>query len=347
MCKINSSRLLILFILTVLVRPSHALFVDQFTNREKPVTDSVEILNRQMRSVIRHSLDAANMSSFKCFERYKSNSDQSRNYLFAAFRRVLLDFPIDVHAESNKRVARKQTLFKDSIYSGVYSSPVKLIGGKMLDTEEVINIDGHQVTTKKLSRFLDDGFRLYERQMATHLQGLAQTERRSLAEVEKFMNGPGVLSYAEHAASMAGYRFWVDLCGPSITEGRCLPGRLISCNEVTGNWETSKAFSFDFGDYVDDSWDEGINCSLYSVDVGASIVANIQKVSKNKQAPCPVDPKKCADLKLAKSKKYLSPVCLEAAERVLNNQPLNKGQQINYTLPAGVDGGNKNAEKWK
>lgn len=326
-------RLFIIFLTVAAPTTALALFVDQFTNRNTPVADSLEILNSQMRSLISHSIEAANTSAYKCNERYSSNSDQSRDFLFAAFRRGLLDFPIDDFAESNKHVAKKQTLFKDSIFQGVYSSSIlNILSGKILDTEAVINMDGRQVTTKKLARFLDDGFRLYKRQMTTHQPSVAQTEKQSFAEAEKFVNGTGVLSYAEHAASMAGYRFWVDLCGPSTAEGRCFPEKLVTCDMNTGKWELSKDFIFDFSDYVDDSWDEGINCSMYAADISFSITKNIQKVTGNKHLPCPVDPVKCFELSSTRSKKYLSPVCTNVAERIKKALPAGLFTDYTYKL---------------
>ncbi len=318
----------ILISMMLLSQPSHALFVDQFTNRNTPIGDSVEILNSQMQNLINHSLDAANNGTYKCNEPFKSNSDKAGDFLFAALRRQILDYPFDHFAEINKQVAKKQTLFKDSIFVNVYSAPSLFnLGGKMLDTQDVINIAGHQVTTKKLARFLEDGFKLYKRQMATHQNGIEQTEKRSLSNAEKFVDGLGIISYADHAASMAGYRFWLDLCGPSTIDGRCSPEKFISCNQQTGQWIASAEFKF--SDYIDDSWDEGINCSMYAADISHPLTKNIQKVTGNNHLPCPVDPVKCFELSSSKSKKYLSPICTSVADKV--KQALPAGLFTDYT----------------
>lgn len=328
------SHFLIFVSIVLCVKITHALFVDQFTHRDKVVADSVEHLNDQMRSLISLALDEANDGEYKCYEKNKSRSDKSRDVLFKSLRRGLLDFHLDDFAETSKLIEKKQTLFKDSIFADVYSWPsLYKLGGKMIDTEEVINVDGHQITTKKLARFLGDGFRLYKDQMTTHLKGIEPTERRSLEAVTQHVKGSGILSFADHAAAMAGVRFWLDLCGPSVQEGRCLPGNLISCDERTGKWESSKVFKFDFGNYIDDSWDEGINCSLYSADISSLIVKNIQKVTGKKDFPCPMDPVKCQALSQSPSKKYLSPICANVLEKTGKSSPSGSFTDYTYQPP--------------
>lgn len=299
---------------------SNAAFVDQFTNRKIQVADSSELLNSQMIVKIGRSLDVANHQGFLCNDKQESIVQKSREILYIALRNELLNSPMDEFAESNKSVSKLQTPFKDSIYQGLYSRLwINDLGGKALGTEPVINVDGRLITIQKLARFLKDGNALYQIQSNEIYDGVEQAEKKSFEDSKKFLATTGVFSYAEHSAKMTGYRFWTDLCGSSTAPDRCVPGSLISCDKSTGKWILGKTFNFK--EYINDSWDEAINCSMYSADFSLGITKKIQKLTGDKQLPCPVDPVKCYELSYTSSKKYLSPVCTEVAERLKKGLP--------------------------
>lgn len=106
----------------------------------------------------------------------------------------------------------------------------------------------------------------------------------------------GIKSYGDMAADLEGYRFW-----SSLTEGdhpyfRC----------VSGKWKQTRDFRWE--EYVSDSWDEGINCSEYSLGMEKVVSQALKKAGKS----CPANQEKCVAL----TKRYrglsnppLSPAC--------------------------------------
>lgn len=72
----------------------------------------------------------------------------------------------------------------------------------------------------------------------------------------------GVMSYGDMVAEFNGMRFWnhvlakkADILGVNL-------GPYVKCEN--NNWIKIKPI--DFSDYVDDAWDEGINCSKFRTD---------------------------------------------------------------------------------
>jgi hypothetical protein len=104
------------------------------------------------------------------------------------------------------------------------------------------------------------------------------------------LGGTGVKSYGDMSANYGGYLFWKDLLDSKDSYIQCGSDGVL--RQVT---------KVDVKRYVDDAWDEAINCSSFSrPDIAQKIVTNIKRVSNGMD--CPVEPDKCTDL--IKSGKY-------------------------------------------
>ena len=142
-----------------------------------------------------------------------------------------------------------------------------------------------------------------------------QFKQRGRQAAAKFSNGQedgywglkmtGVKSYGDIAANDAGYQFWNEL-----VDG---PNPFFRCKN--GKWERNTKRPFKFEDYVNDAWDEGINCSDYSPANSAIVEKQIKQATHGKG--CPVEPAKCQSLaaKYGEYSKYvLHPSCANASK---------------------------------
>jgi hypothetical protein len=93
----------------------------------------------------------------------------------------------------------------------------------------------------------------------------------------------GVLSYADLAANYQGLRFYRE-----AVDG---PNPYFKCER--GEWSRTKR-QFEWATYVDDSWDETVNCNSYSSPSAENKVN--KKLTQLKVSNCPIDRKRCQSL---------------------------------------------------
>ncbi len=102
----------------------------------------------------------------------------------------------------------------------------------------------------------------------------------------------GVGSYGDLAANFAGAIFWNEFAGwgDDIRTLKPVPEKDIymKCNQRTGKFEQKR--TFDIRDYVNSTWDEGMNCSVYQTELQASNVEKRVNGLKGANAVhCPID----------------------------------------------------------
>jgi hypothetical protein len=95
------------------------------------------------------------------------------------------------------------------------------------------------------------------------------------------MKGTLVKSYADNSANYAGYIFWSNL-----TEGE---NPYLVCK----NNQFVKVRTFDWRTYVDQSWNESINCSEFHPKIKDKVLA---KIDERGMGQCPVLPEECSKL---------------------------------------------------
>lgn len=79
----------------------------------------------------------------------------------------------------------------------------------------------------------------------------------------------GVLSYADLTANFNGMRFWNDVLGrkPDVLTEE-MPKAFIQCGE-DGQWKLNPEQPISFTKYVDEAWNETINCIQFASESGA------------------------------------------------------------------------------
>jgi hypothetical protein len=158
-------------------------------------------------------------------------------------------------------------------------------------------VDGHYFGADKLGHFFDQGYDYYEAVYVKHGSVVDAFENMGL-DNENGLNGmlgDGIRSYGDMAANFAGYLFWRDVVGGSSPYFDCQHGRYVRT-----------ARRFDWKDYVNDGWDEGLNCSEFNSLAKKSVDKALAKLGMR----CPLNPAACqgiADLTCGYT--FLSPAC--------------------------------------
>lgn len=294
--------------------------VDNFTNRDRIPKDSRQILNDRVNRLLAESVDDANRGGESC----------SKKRLLAAVRKRLSPTDsaffhnykgvIETFAEKTESVEKREVAFRDSIYNGGWSNfKTPFLWGAGL--QPILNIGGHQIGLDKLGHFMDEGYEYFTR---SHLKASELGKWAHSDEASWGGWGTGVMSYADIAANYAGKQFWTDLTEEfaSVHADQAFQPYFI-CRE--GRWEKNKESAFDWLRYVNDSWDEAVNCSEYmDSEVKRRVTQNLRRVEKQtalkekrkeKSDLCPIERELCVRLNRELSGR-LSGRALKASEEV-------------------------------
>lgn len=272
--------------------------VDQFTrlSGKTRLADSSGALNETINKIF----DEAIANSNGVFERCDGppeNRIEARARLYKsiaqafsenAFQKSIEQKVLD-SADFDKRVIPLET----SIYAG---TDVKL--------KPTIRIGRTELGTDKLREFFFQGFQNFN---TFKLNEDAQSRATEVSEkIEKEGKG-SVLSWADHAARLSGYRFWDQVCGVSnkpttnqkyFEEFSCHENSFVICNGK--NWVRNPKQKIKITDFVDDSWDESVNCSQYRKEILDSVLVKMESANKANGTKinnaCPVNPSKCKAL---------------------------------------------------
>lgn len=188
----------------------------------------------------------------------------------------------------------------------IYRDTPRLINGSCCINR--IKVNGIIVGLDKLDHFLGNGGELwiqYDRAKRAKdpLDKMDVLKLNVLQEHAAWgLKDWGVKSYGDISANWAGFKFWEELLdGPN-------PYYVCKNNKL------SLVRKFDIKNYVDESWNEAINCSSYNSKEFADVVKKNMRAAGLK---CPMDASICKKLsqKYANSpeeqKAILSPLCLQ------------------------------------
>lgn len=269
---------------------ARAYEVDNFTDRDKLTHDSRPALNVLVNKYIERAIKFANKEG------------ENRCYP-GLLRQGLVQWvgpdPVSIMevAVANSSEVQHSTVGMDqSIYAGakIGESPSMWVAG----IGRSILLSGQIVGSDKMGHFFMQGLEYFER---VHI---SKKDINYVLATEHGEDGlwgidtSGVKSYADMAVNFQGYRFWYQLTEGTQPYVRC---------ENSKKWV--KARDFDFADYVNVAWDEGINCSEYRPALATRVKQNMDQAGLS----CPIRPMDCLKVQqLEKSEFFISPACREA-----------------------------------
>ena len=239
-------------LLLLLTMSLYGAEVDNFSQRHISLPDSLNLLN----TLTNDSLNEALKKTKQCRE------DHLYETLRQHFHKLAQKTLSDQIMKSNRLGFNKiRTPFKKSVYQDFnFSDGFILTSFKSFSLAELIQVDGVYLGMDKLRHFWGKGhhyFKLYSLNQGP----LDDALKYGWNEENSFLGfwTTGVVSYADLSANFHGMRFWnhilqkkEDIFGQNL-------GPYVECQN--GRWAQVK--QMDFANYVDQSFDESINCSVF------------------------------------------------------------------------------------
>lgn len=279
---------LVLVSFCVFGREVGAYECDNFTDRDRPIKDSLVVLDAYTNGLLEKALFGVN----------EINCD--RSVLFDAFEAEMgQSLPrgvVEEWANETPLVERiRDNPNEWNIYTGVSLAHYPVLAIKGVGSS--IRLAGELIGTDKLGHFMAEGYKTYTR-IVEEGGSFEKAMLWSIGTEEGYFGlwFSGVKSYADLAANYGGAKFWGSVLDGPNPYFVCADGKFI------------KARQFTWKDYVNKAWDEGINCSQFSTHLGGVVRGNLSKLGMT----CPVQgyQEACASLvNLEDSIWYVSPIC--------------------------------------
>lgn len=286
-----------------LAAPAMADEADNFTCRGRLKSDALAPLDGWINARINDALAAANAPGRKacdagCLERLlqdRVGKSQLKGWTLVPGS----DFV--EWAKSAQAIERCHLKFSDTIYGARrYDQPWRFVYlHRIIFVLDSIQLSGRVVGLDKLDHFVREGLDHWKRTQAgaTIAESMAReigTPGKHLQWTEYGVKGAsltGVFAYADLAAGYFGYRFWQRLLTLDAPDGYV--GR-----DASGTYVLRRPFTF--ADYVNDAWDESINCSTFTPALDKEVSAALEQ----RHMPCRPTPALAA---LPDAKLYVNP----------------------------------------
>jgi len=194
-------------------------------------------------------------------------------------------------------IDKSKTNLKGSIYGTLsfFQAPLLHLTKTSLGSVVKININDNDlfIGSDKFGHFFTEGY-IYYKKAFLKKKGIVKTLKWGMrTERGKFgLKTTGVYSYADLAANYKGMSFWKnivmsELHNTSNSYFRCDGNNFIQIRK------------FDWRDYIDEGWDETINCNRYkSIKALGKVLHNITEIgnSMNIDLTCPSKKNQCPSL---------------------------------------------------
>jgi hypothetical protein len=188
--------------------------------------------------------------------------------------------------KAEKNIERCHLKFSDTIYGARrYDRPWLLpFNGRIIFVADSIRLSGHVIGIDKIDHFIREGLVHWRTvsepggDIAASVASELGPPRRQFRWTEyglKGMSLTGVLAYADLAAGYFGYRFWSDLLSVAGTES------LVAWDASGRQFVQRRPFTF--AAYVNEAWDESINCSTFH----PAIAREVAVALRNRSTTCP------------------------------------------------------------
>jgi len=225
--------------------PGEAYETDQFTNREIPIGDSLQIMD-----------DKVNATIDEIAATWKGPRDNWK-FVNGIFHRIggyhWVD-KIEKWAMKSPKVERLPTGRYESIYHGHPIWATRVV--KLFGVGPTFRLNQQLIGSDKLGHFLSQGRKFYRRYLASGDE--AQAAERS-AYTERAIFGQlasGIYSNADLVANYEGYRFY-----RSLFEDDVIPGKPAILAWYDDHWVVQRKFTW--ADHVNAYWDEALNINYY------------------------------------------------------------------------------------
>lgn len=285
--------------------------VDNFTFRNPDLVDSTTQINKYGNALFKKIIEKTNNEKNGCDEKkfYKNLRKEFRNGYIGAFIEFI---------KTNEEIDRQKTPFKKSIYAQFAPKDAivtGLLSKRVYDTSaSVLNINGYQIGTDKLEHFSGTGYR-YFKSYYLEKKSIDETVKIGFKDEYGILGAwsTGIISYGDLAAEFNGMRFWNHILqhGEDILQENIGPYAVCENN----NWKQVKEIDWSF--YVDNAWDEAINCSEYRTwTMVAKVKFKLKELSRKKNTliTCPL---------LPASTKALEEKYLQYGQYILNFKGIN------------------------
>ncbi len=274
--------------------------VDQFTRRNEPLSDSVEVINQKANEYLATAIDDLNRDSKGCQE--EKLYPELKKYFANHTKGKLVVFALNDNSVEKRRIPKNESIYADWNFLTGWVLATQLNFLDNLALMPSIRIGETQIGVDKLEHFFGTGFKYFS---SHYLKGKTYEETLyNGAKIELIVLGgnrfqTGVFSYGDLSAEFNGMRFWNHMLQlrDDILGSEQNLGPYIVCQDK--KW--IKVKDLDFRNYIDNSMDEAINCSTFPTE--RSILkyhARLEKLTRNSREgtnfTCPIDPQALIDL---------------------------------------------------
>ncbi len=235
--------------------------VDQFSNRSSKLDDSLEIVNKKSNGYLQKTIQSLNSRNAGCNEEilYKELQIYFENHINGEISNWMM---------SSKDIDKTNLLIKDSIYRDWSMWDGVVLGRPGADSSPlamsaIVKFGEYRFGIDKLEHMFDRGFAYFQDhyQKKNNIEDVLSSGHyweKAIYGGKKW--GTGVVSFGDLSANLNGMRFWNDV----LKKNRDLLGRelapFLKCEDK--KWVQNS--QIDFSNYVDASFDEGVNCSQYA-----------------------------------------------------------------------------------
>lgn len=282
---------------TLLAASIQAAEIDPFTNRYAPLEESLTKVNALTNRLLSEALADANEKD-GCSEKhlYKAMRKRFNNQYQGEFASTLID---------SDDIPKTKTPSDESIYRDFKWYEAIVQGGTARISDpiaDLMKVNGYMIGTDKFEHFLGSGYRYFKRH---HIQGEPVEEALRIGwKAETGFLGAvttGVMSYGDLAANFNGMRFWnhVLLKNDDVLGAEYNLGPYVTCEN--NQWIATEN-TIDWSNYIDESFDEAINCSRFKNEtIARKVNARLMELALNdkegRSYVCPLVPQALDKLK--------------------------------------------------
>lgn len=249
---------------------AHATETDQYFAIDKPLRDSLGVLNEKVNRDILGALELVNRGDWE----HVSCEDVSHR-VYQRFRIAGLH-KIELWAENTPRIDRSPLHEEYGHFlrkSSVYRNSRFWDWGLTFGVRPTFNVDGVHMGADKLSHFFQTGWKYHRRFRAFLAAGIPEHEARE--RVVRYgvgteygslgLGATGVFSFGDLEANYQGFRFYRSLCEPENP-------RLVKTSE---GWRLQRPF--DWREYLSARLDESCNNSAFTPKRWREVRANLRR----------------------------------------------------------------------